>query len=297
MRKKRHAAHANHERWLVSYADFITLLFAFFVVMFSSSQVDKRKVGQIALAVQVAFQQMGIFNSSNTQASLSTSEPMPFSKVQMVENAVRTEDLGRIVSVPKGAPAPLPGAVNPNKIQQDLEKVLAPELKRQEVGIKTTHDGLVISLREIGFFDSGSATLKPEAEPAVAKIAVILQERTEFIRIEGNTDDIPIHNGLFRSNWDLAAARATELVDLFISRYGITPSRLSVAGYAEFHPVAPNDTADGRAKNRRVDIVVLDQRTSPVNPTDEQELAPVSIPSALPAKPFVLQPPSLPVPK
>src|SRR5271154_5673791 len=102
-RKKKHPEHVNHERWLVSYADFITLLFAFFVVLYSSSQVDKRKVGQLSLAIQVAFQKMGFFESSNSKIPLSTTEPMPFQDVQAVENVVRTQDLQRFVQPAAGA--------------------------------------------------------------------------------------------------------------------------------------------------------------------------------------------------
>jgi chemotaxis protein MotB len=115
----------------------------------------------------------------------------------------------------------------------------------------------VISLREIAFYDSGSATLLASGLPTVARIARILAPRREFIRIEGHTDNVPIHNSAFRSNWQLSVARASNMVDLFISDFGFAPQRLSAAGYSEYHPVASNDTAEGRAQNRRVDIVVL----------------------------------------
>src|SRR5229473_8159115 len=101
-RRKRRASHANHDRWLVSYADFITLLFAFFVVLYASSQVDKRKVGKLALAIQVAFQQMGVFETQNTQIPLNDSEAVPFSQVQVVENSERTADMERFVQPMKG---------------------------------------------------------------------------------------------------------------------------------------------------------------------------------------------------
>jgi chemotaxis protein MotB len=260
-RHKKHAEHANHERWMVSYADFVTLLFAFFVVMFAASQVDKRKVGKIALAVQVAFQQLGIFDSSNTHMALSLSEPMPFSEVQMVENAVRTEALGRVVSETPGQPVSVTHNSTDDEIRRQLEKALAPEIRRQEVLIRATREGLVVSLREIGFFDSGSATLKPSAEPAIAKIAAILGPRRDNLRIEGHTDNVPIHNSVFKSNWELSTARATGLVDLFVTRYHLSPERLSAAGYAEYHPVASNATPQGRALNRRVDIVILSGNT------------------------------------
>jgi len=102
IRRKRRASHSNHERWLVSYADFITLLFAFFVVLYASSQVDKRRVGRLALAIQVAFQEMGVFEASTTQVPLDVTDPMPFSTAQAIENTERTASLGRIVSHPNG---------------------------------------------------------------------------------------------------------------------------------------------------------------------------------------------------
>ena len=105
VRRRKKAGHANHERWLVSYADFITLLFAFFVVLFSSSQVDKRKVGRLAMAIQVAFEHLGVFESSNSKASLSTSEPMPFDNVQIIEKVMKTTDVSHPVPSAKGARA------------------------------------------------------------------------------------------------------------------------------------------------------------------------------------------------
>jgi chemotaxis protein MotB len=261
-RRQKHGEHANHERWLVSYADFITLLFAFFVVMYSSSQVDKRKVGKIALAIQVAFQQMGLFPSSNSRSGLSMSEPMPFSQVQMAENVVRAENLGRVISEPKGEMGPATSDVSPRGIEQELEKALAPEIQRRALSVDTRREGVVVSLKEVGFFDSGSATVRPEAEEAVGKIAAILSSRPDFVRVEGHTDNVPIHTATFASNWELSTARATELVRLLTTHYGISANRLSVAGYAEFRPLASNATAEGRSINRRVDLVVVTPQRS-----------------------------------
>src|SRR5215468_7990615 len=120
MRRKRHEEHVNHERWLVSYADFITLLFAFFVVLYASSQVDKRKVGKLALAIQVAFQQMGVFETSNTQIPLSDSEAVPFSQVQVVENSEFTTDMEHFVQPMKGMLSPTSAPMK--NIQEQLEK-------------------------------------------------------------------------------------------------------------------------------------------------------------------------------
>ncbi|HSC44510.1 MAG TPA: OmpA family protein [Candidatus Acidoferrum sp.] len=218
--------------------------------------MDKRKVGRLALAIQVAFQQMGVFDTSNTQIPLSDSEAVPFSKVQVVENSERTTDLERFVQPMKGmlvasSNAPL------KDIQAELEKALAPEIQRKVVDVKARREGLVVSLREIGFFGSGSANIQPSAQGALNRLGQLLASRSESMRIEGHTDNVPIHNGQFASNWELSTARASQLLRLFVERYQMNPARLSIAGYAEFHPAAPNDTPDGRARNRRVDIVIL----------------------------------------
>lgn len=251
MRRKRLDHHVNHERWLVSYADFITLLFAFFVVLYASSQVDKRKVGKLAVAIQVAFQQLGVFETSNTQIPLSDSEQVPFSQVQVVENSEKTTDFEHFVQPMKGVLSPM------KNIQSELEKALAEEIKSKIVDVRLRRDGVVVSLREVGFFESGSATMRASSKGAIDRLAAILASRSEFLRIEGHTDNIPIHNKRFDSNWELSSARATEMVKLFIERYHIDSARLSAAGYAEFHPVSQNETPEGRALNRRVDIVIL----------------------------------------
>ncbi len=256
-RRKRHAAPANHERWLISYADFITLLFAFFVVLFSTSQVDEQKVGKLALAIQVAFQELGIFPVSSTQIPLAFNDPMPFAQVQLVENIGRTTTLGRLSSLTGGALSGAPFDVSPSELRSELEEALAQEIRSNVVKLKMRREGLVVSLREIGFFESGSATVKRESEPAVARIAAVLAPRANQLRIEGHTDNVPIRTVRFASNWELSTARATEMVKLFVTQYGFTPERLSAAGYAEFHPVAGNNTAESRGLNRRVDIVVL----------------------------------------
>jgi len=256
-RSRRQEAAPNHERWLVSYADFITLLFAFFVVLFASAQVDHRKVGQIALAIQVAFQQMGVFESSNTHMPLGKTEPMPFEKVQVIENAMRETDVGQMVPPMAGVISNAPDRESLAGLRKTLESTLSKQIESESVGIHETHEGLVISLREIGFFDSGSATLRPGAEASLKQIADVLRDVPESIRIEGHTDNVPIHTAAFPSNWELSTARATEIVKLFITRYQFNPARLQASGYAEYHPAAPNDTAEGRSLNRRVDIVIV----------------------------------------
>ncbi|MGC2151659.1 MAG: OmpA family protein, partial [Terriglobales bacterium] len=269
----------NHDRWLISYADFITLLFAFFVVLYSSSQVDKKKVGKLALAIQVAFQEMGVFQVSTTKVPVDVRDPMPFSSVQAIENVTRTASVGQIASHPEGGLGS--GVENGDlaQLQKVLEKTLAAEIKNNEIALRRDPDGLVISLREAGFFESGSSQMKSASQATFDRIAALLRQHRCNIRVEGHTDNVPIHNSQFSSNWELSASRATEIVRLLIVRDGYLPERLSAAGYAEFHPVASNDTAGGRSLNRRVDIVVLREEVAPT-PSATPVGAPVSAPDA-----------------
>jgi chemotaxis protein MotB len=258
-RRRRARKPANHDRWLVSYADFITLLFAFFVVLYASSQVDKRKVGKLALAIQIAFQEMGVFPASTTEIPLDLNEPMPFSTVQAIQNVKHTAEVEQIASAPEDK---LSGSSDGEEtdlgtLQNELQQALRKEIAKHEVALHREREGLVISLKEFGFFDSGSAAVKPDSVAALDRIASILAIRTCGLRIEGHTDNIPIHTAQIASNWELSTARATELVRLLIVGHGFAPERLAAAGYAEYHPIASNTTAFGRAQNRRVDIVIL----------------------------------------
>ncbi|MGB8061583.1 MAG: flagellar motor protein MotB [Candidatus Sulfotelmatobacter sp.] len=259
VRRKRPRTHVSHDRWLVSYADFITLLFAFFVVLYASAQVDQRKVGRLALAIQVAFQELGVFPASTTQIPLDIHEPMPFSTVQVIENARHNTELGRVSSPPEDSLTAASEEANLTTLQAELQQALRHEIASHAVALHREAEGLVISLREFGFFDSGSAAWRPSAMPALDRIASILALRTCRLRIEGHTDNVPIHTAQAASNWELSTARSTELVRLLIVRYRFSPERLSAAGYAEYHPIASNDTAQGRAQNRRVDIVILSE--------------------------------------
>ena len=256
-RRRKIPDHINHDRWLVSYADFITLLFAFFVVLFSSSQVDKRKVGKVSVAMQEAFEQMGIFQAANSRAPMITTNPLPAANIQLIEDGKGISGQGKMSAPLEKVISPPPALKDLGSVQKELAAALAPEIERHEVVLKATHEGLVISLQEIGFFESGSAELRATSEAAVGRIAGVLSAQSNNVRIEGHTDNVPIHNSKFASNWELSTARATEMIRLFIVRYNLPAIRLSAAGYAEFHPAASNDMVEGRARNRRVDIVVL----------------------------------------
>jgi chemotaxis protein MotB len=232
-RRRRLQRRSNHERWLVSYADFITLLFAFFVVMYSAAQLDKRRAGQLATAIQTAFQQYGSL------------PPQP-------------ADVGGLAA--HGVPTILPvGNTEPddfNLLRKRVEDALAEEIASGEVAVRVTSEGLVISLREVGFFDTGSADIRPSSRPAFDRLAAVLQIANSDLRIEGHTDNVPIHNPRFSSNWDLSTARATATIRLLMAKYNFAPQHLAASGYAEYRPIVSNATAEGRSTNRRVDIVV-----------------------------------------
>jgi len=272
--RKKPQPHVNYERWLVSYADFITLLFAFFVVLYSSSQVDKRKAGRLALAIQVAFQELGVFQTSNTKIPIKDEDAIPFQNVQVVENISKDTDLKRIVNPMKGTLSSASETQSLQEAQEAIKKALDPEIKRREVSMAMRREGLVVSLKEMGFFDSGSASIRPGSLDAIARLSAVLKTRPENLRIEGHTDDVPIHTPRFANNWELSTARATELIQLLITKYGIPPSHLSAAGYSEFHPVAGNTTPDGRAQNRRLDVVILApfQPLPSPQPAEKQEV-------------------------
>ena len=256
-RKKRATAHVSHDRWLVSYADFVTLMFAFFVVMFSSAQMDKRKVGKLSVAIRTAFQQMGIFQAANSKAPMVTTDPLPMEDVQVIEDGKGLAGQGALPSPFEKMEGNPPQPKDLATLQKELGHALGAEIQRHEVALNANREGLVVSLRELGFFDSGSAQLRASSEATIRRIAEVLGGQPNNLRIEGHTDNVPIHNDHFASNWELSTTRATEMIRLFITRYGLPPARLSAGGYAEFHPVATNQTEAGRALNRRVDIVIL----------------------------------------
>ena len=286
--KRKPQEHVNHERWLVSYADFITLLFAFFVVLYSSSQVDKRKAGRLALAIQVAFQELGVFQTSNTKIPIKDEDQIPFENVQIVENINKDTDLKRIVNPMKGVVSSAGEAVSLQEAQEAIQKALNPEIQRREVTMSMRREGLVVSLKEMGFFDSGSATIRPASLDAISRLAGVLKQRPENLRIEGHTDNVPIHTARFSSNWELSTTRATDLIQLLITNYGLPPGHLSAAGYGEFHPVASNGTPEGRAQNRRLDVVIL-APFLPVAESQDNEKREVPAPATVP-NPSVVHP-------
>ncbi len=237
----------NHERWLVSYADFITLLFAFFVVLYAFAKADQRKQVQVSIAIDTAFHTLGIFPDTSHRSAYSSSALSGTVQPGFPINVVMSEDVFSPTKVKDDL----------NQIHRELQQALSGQIAQHTVSIQMGREGLVISLREAGFFNSGSATPHPETLSTLQAIAMSIGRTPYEVRVEGHTDNVPIHNAEFDSNWELSSARATRIARMLLDLHAISPERLSAAGYAEFHPVANNQTAEGRAENRRVDLVVM----------------------------------------
>jgi chemotaxis protein MotB len=245
MKRRNRKPHVNHERWLVSYADFITLMFAFFVVLYASSQTDIRKQAQVAHAINQAFKALGLFQPADSAQSAKTS---PDKSVTPMNNV-----LGDALSAAPSAAV----RTDLERMHHELQVRLSKQIAEHVVALYIGREGLVISLREAGFYDSGSTVPHPGSIGSIDSIVAVLRATPYDIRIEGHTDNVPIHTSEFSSNWELSAGRATRMTRLFIERFQFEPRRLSAAGYGEYHPVAGNDTPEGRGQNRRVDIIVL----------------------------------------
>ena len=254
-RKKHDGGHENHERWLVSYADFITLLFAFFVVMFASSQTDKARAKMVSDSVKSALESGGI----------------PAAVHEILGGTVDERGKGNAqMKGPGGAQASTanqsPSIAELTPSMQYLSKALEAEIQQGKIDLHLEPRGLVVSLRQATFFPSGEDTIDPNTFGSMDKIAKTIAELPNSVRLEGHTDSVPIHTARFRSNWELSAARGIAMLDLLNTRYRISRERLAIAGYADTAPVASNETEEGRAHNRRVDIVILNQHVAVSEP-------------------------------
>jgi chemotaxis protein MotB len=247
MRRKKVQPHQNHERWLVSYADFITLLFAFFVVMFASSQKDKGAAAQVSESVRDALHHGQISSVVSTMLGRGKHEAKqaPLSKIPTKNR--------------ENQPPPVPETHAPDLVPylEALQKGLEQELKSGKLEVKLQGRGLVISMREATFFNSGAEVVSPGSMEILERIAAIVHELPNPIRLEGHTDSRPIHNSRFHNNWELSTARSIAMLEIMRDRFQIPESRMAVSGYGENAPADTNDTEEGRAHNRRVDLVLL----------------------------------------
>jgi chemotaxis protein MotB len=246
----------SHDRWLVSYADFITLLFAFFVVLFASAYRDSHAIIRVSDSIHNGFQSLGAFNGAQNRAATG--------------NVAQPADA---MTAPQSSPQSDKGQSNGNglsqsdllALQKQLQTAMGVEIKSHEVEMRMTSEGFVISLKELGFFNSGKAGLLPGAAEKIERIASILSEHKLELRVEGHSDNQPIHNAQFRSNWELSTARAMTVLLLLVRQSSYDPHKISVAGYGEYRPIADDSTPDGRRMNRRVDLVVLGVNPPPAS--------------------------------
>lgn len=248
MGKKKHAEHVNHERWLVSYADLLTLLFAFFVVLFASSVSDKKKAAKMATAMQTAFQQNGIFDAHAKTPPLADGAGTSQGTPTPLELPIETPDM-------QGVAGKDGDGAGSEDLRHAMERSLAPAVRQHMITMRKAGDGLTLSLDSAGFFPSGSAEVRPAALPLLMQIAASLPQGN--LRIEGHTDNQPIHTAQYRSNWELSTARAAAIAEVLLRESTVPPANFAIAGYGEFHPIADNSTDAGRAANRRVDIVLI----------------------------------------
>ncbi len=254
----------NHDRWLVSYADFITLLFAFFVVMYSIASVNNAKYETLAESLEEAFLPHEKKNTPEPQpipeqSAPTTIQPVILDNPTAEEKQKRQQLSDEILKERRGL----------KKVSENLEEVLEPYIDDNLVSVKRNDFWVELEMKSDLLFSSGEADLSKKAFPVLKKIAEVIRLLPNMINVEGHTDNIPIDNVDFPSNWDLSAARATSVVRQLINN-NIKPERLAVVGYGEFHPIADNNTEEGRFKNRRVLLVLMSQAFARYGASDEE---------------------------
>jgi len=275
-RKKKHEEHENHERWLVSYADFITLLFAFFVVMYAVSSVNEGKYRVLSESLVASFRspskslapiQVGkVAKSPETDQIDFRKTPTPM-VIQLPNMPAPRPDDKKEHHAP---PPPKPQAKSENKdaagkaaaaekelhdISDKIAKAMSSMIRQNLIHVRRSKHWVEVEINTNILFPSGSARLSAPAVPVLEKLARVLKGFPNALHVEGFTDNIPINNEIFPSNWELSAGRAASVVHLF-GQAGVDPRRMVAIGYGEYRPVADNATATGRAKNRRVVLVI-----------------------------------------
>jgi chemotaxis protein MotB len=240
--KKKHEEHENHERWLVSYADFITLLFAFFVVMYSVSSVNEGKFRVLSDSLVTSFTN----NKPVGELSL-VNLPIQKSKpIQVKEEQKSTDNARSFLKVAN--------AITAAKVPQGVK-------------ITSTERGLNIRIKDEALFGSGSASINPQIVEFIDLIASLVKDLPNLIAVEGHTDNQPIRSAAFPSNWDLSTARANTLIRYLIDHHQLAANRFSSTGYAGTRPVESNDTLEGQASNRRVELIVLRDTSFETSPS------------------------------
>lgn len=232
MKKKKNEDHNNSERWLLSYSDFMTLLMILFVVLYAMSNVDKAKFSQLSQSLNMAMGGGKSIVAKEDGTDINKKNTPINTNIQQSEQA-KMQDL-----------------------KNQVDKYLKDNNMSSSVSTQVDQRGLVVSLNNTILFDTGKADIKPEIQNELIGIAKILNQLKNNIRIEGHTDTVPISNSIFASNWQLSCARAANVTQFLIDKAGIPASKLSAVGYGQYRPVSDNSTEAGKAKNRRVDIII-----------------------------------------
>lgn len=249
-RKKEHEKEPNHERWLLTYSDLITLLMIFFIVMYSMSSVDQSKYKQLAQGLNKAMGGGGGASIIGTDSgAISLDKEWKPSETSIVSEETSMEDA-------KG----------------QLEKYVKENGLSESVGISIENRGLVVSFKDSLFFDLGKAAVKPQYTDTLLQVAKTLNLpgiQGNYVRVEGHTDNQPMKNWEFQSNWELSTKRATNVLQLLISQGGVAPQRIEAVGLGEYRNIASNDTPQGQAQNRRVDIIILNSKFNAIEQTSK----------------------------
>lgn len=244
MAKHKHEEHENHERWLVSYADFITLLFAFFVVMYSVSSVNEGKYRTVSDSIKAALHPISAPPASSMAFTLGQQRP-----TLMTQNLPGNKE----VAIRK---------------MRELVKNMKANSQFDFMQLQEKLNGdIVITIPDQVLFNSGEAAVRPEALPFLQGLSQAMIELNRHVRVEGHTDNVPIRTALFPSNWELSATRAVIVVRVLSELYSVPAEHLAALGYADSRPLVENLTPDQRAKNRRVEVVILEH--APIRPEQQ----------------------------
>ena len=273
MIRKKEEEHENHERWLVSYADFITLLFAFFTTLYAISTVDVQKMGKMVTSMRESFDSNMfppgshvLSMNSGAGSNPSSHELLYSSDTKSMYSKSGASQQMQNLKPPSAAGRKTLSEQELGLLKKEIETLLSPEVLNGRLRMQLEPRGLVISLGEAGMYDSGSDQIKPEGKMLLDTIAKRLALLDNQIRVEGHTDNVPIRNSRFPSNWELSTARATGMLRYLEEKFDYKPDLLSAAGYGEYRPAASNDTEERRALNRRVDMIVLNPTAALIEP-------------------------------
>ncbi len=282
-RRKTFQEAEHNDRWMVSYADFITLLFAFFVVMYSISSVNKGKYDVFSESLDQAL--------SHNEKVEKVAEPI---QVGEVPTRIQPIELPNLVTVTEEehqlSEEIMEEKRRLNDVSDEFQRALQPFVESQLVGIKKHDFWVELEMNSELLFASGKAELSSKALPVLQKVAEVVRGVPNVINVEGYTDDVPISTGIYPSNWDLSSARATSVVKELVKN-NIPSTRLSSVGYGEFHPIADNRDEEGRFKNRRVVLVLMSQAFARYGMTDQERAKALKLaPQTEPSQPVTQEP-------